>query len=193
MLRRMKHMFTLLCHTSSGAPGPVEGLPLPGPTFLKVDFFFLTASSSLFSIHWSLGSIPTCWSYFLVPRATGASYVASLKRLALTTVPSSGRVSGVPPSSPAAPSQFSLLAPLLHLLLKCSCLLSSVPRPGMITLYTQLEWYHLNAGDFSGRIFSMVLLYSFMSCEVRYWLLFTWNYHFNKGQSWNIEIVSPPG
>lgn len=36
----MKHMFTLLCHTSFGAPGPVEGLPLPGPTFLKVDFFF---------------------------------------------------------------------------------------------------------------------------------------------------------
>lgn len=35
-------MFTLLCHTSFGAPGPVEGLPLPGPTFLKVDFFFFS-------------------------------------------------------------------------------------------------------------------------------------------------------
>ena len=53
---------------------------------------------------------------------------------------------------------YSLL--FLHLLLKCSWLLSSVPRPSMITLYISSNVY-----NFYGRIFSMLISYS--SCLVK--------------------------
>lgn len=144
MLRRMKQTITLLCHLAFNVPGCVKCLLLPGPTFLEI-VPFLAASMSSFSIHCRLDFTPTCWSHFLMPKPTGTSYLASLKTFGTdnhsflmkgfsTGFWSFSFLSGSPNSVfPTGKTAYCLF---LHLLLKFSWLLSSVPRQGMITQST---------------------------------------------------------